>query len=125
MCTVFYPKRYERELLSPVSGDIGLRSLCPSVHYHLDLRDGWTDLFETWYTNNLKHACFFIPLISLTLAHWLPFLLQMWQADKSSSLVDIHMKKAFIYSKTTDWRPSLYKKISVCNLSPPISQKLL
>ena len=49
----------------------------PSVRLHLDLRDGWTDLLETWYPNNLipaNDARIFKILISFKLADWRPFL---------------------------------------------------
>ena len=48
-----------------------------SVRYHLDLRDDWTDLLETWYTNNLMRADdarIFEILIFSKLADWRPFL---------------------------------------------------
>ena len=38
----------------PVLGDIGLHGVCPSFRHQLDLRDGLTNLLETWHRNRLR-----------------------------------------------------------------------
>ena len=72
----------------------------------------------------ISYSC--MQCLCLVLRDGLTNRLQRRQADGSSSLVDCHMWKAFIYFKMANWQPSLFTKMAVFqSVSTQISEMAL
>ena len=135
----------KRTIISFQNGELAAiffcKSGCLQICHHLDLRDNFTDLLETWHSNNLTptdDTDVSKILISFKMADWQPLRLQKnrpksWTSvhhhldlwDGCSDFLEIcfsHYLKTtdntcafeiLIWFKMADWQPYLIRKLAV------------